>query len=66
MLVDCPYWVVCLSAVQPYLAYLRIVYQHNEIKWRNFIYLLVPRTLFKDTVISSDHMALNIWVTKNN
>jgi hypothetical protein len=61
MLVDCPYRVVGLSAAQLHLAYLRVVYQLNEIKWRNYIYVFVARTLFNDTVISSDHMALNIW-----
>jgi hypothetical protein len=61
MLVDCPYWVVSLSAAQLHLAYLRVVYQLIEIKWRNSIYVFVARTLVNDTVISSDHMALNIW-----
>jgi hypothetical protein len=29
MLVDCPYWVVSLSAAQSHLACLQVVYQHN-------------------------------------
>jgi hypothetical protein len=71
MLVDRPYCVVSLSAAQLIsstvaLSLFTSFYQHIEIKWQNFIYVFVPRTVLNDTVISSDQMALIIWATKNN